>query len=131
MVIDKVAWVLLEDGRLLGARSHGMDAFYLPGGKREPGETDVDALLREIAEELTVSLVPETFHHVGTYEAPAHGKTDVTVRMTCYTADYSGTLTPQAEIAEIAWLTHADRDRVSAANRLVLDTLHTQGLLIP
>ncbi|MFD1930213.1 MULTISPECIES: NUDIX hydrolase [Nonomuraea] len=130
-MIDKVAWVLLEDGKLLGTRSHGKEAFYLPGGKREPGESDTDALLREIAEELTVELVPGTFHNVGTYEAPAHDRAGVTVRMTCYTADYKGTLRPSAEIAEIAWLTHADRDRVSAANRLVLDTLHTQGLLIP
>ncbi|MFE3455783.1 NUDIX domain-containing protein [Nonomuraea sp. NPDC059194] len=130
-MIDKVAWVLLEDGRLLGTRSHGKDAFYLPGGKREPGESDIDALVREIAEELTVALVPDTFHHVGTYEAPAHGRADATVRMTCYTADYVGMLRPSAEIAEIAWLTHGDRHRVSAANRLVLDTLHTQGLLIP
>ncbi len=50
--IDKIAWVSITQGQLLCARSKGKDIFYLPGGKREPGESDADTLLREIDEEL-------------------------------------------------------------------------------
>ena len=66
---DTVAWVRLERGRILCARPRGKDIFYIPGGKRESAESDLQTLLREITEELTVTLRPETVTHVGTYEA--------------------------------------------------------------
>lgn len=56
--IDKVAWLHVVDGKLLAARSAGKDTWYLPGGKREEGESDVETLIREIAEELSVTLDP-------------------------------------------------------------------------
>ncbi|WP_308287346.1 NUDIX domain-containing protein [Actinomadura parmotrematis] len=43
-----------EGGRVLSTRSRGKDVWYLPGGKREAGESDERTLLREIAEELAV-----------------------------------------------------------------------------
>ena len=55
MVIDTVAWVRLEDGLILCARPRAKDVFYIPGGKREGAETDLQTLRREIAEELTVT----------------------------------------------------------------------------
>lgn len=57
-LIDKIAWIRLEDGRILSTRSRGKDAYYLPGGKREPGETDAQTLIREIREELDVAITP-------------------------------------------------------------------------
>lgn len=45
--IDKIAWIHLEQRRLLTARNAGRDRFYLPGGKREPGESDLETLVRE------------------------------------------------------------------------------------
>ena len=47
-LIDKVAWIRLADGKILSTRSRGKDVYYLPRGKREPGETDVQTLVREI-----------------------------------------------------------------------------------
>ncbi|WP_406638563.1 NUDIX domain-containing protein [Amycolatopsis sp. WGS_07] len=128
--IDKVAWLHLVDGKLLAARSAGKDTWYLPGGKREAGETDVETLVREIAEELSVQLDPASAQPAGVWEAQAHGKADgVVVRMTCYTADYTGELKPSSEIESFGWLTHADHDQVSATVQLILDDLHAQGKL--
>lgn len=130
MSIDKVAWVRLEGGRILSTRSRGKDVFYLPGGKREPGESDVQTLVREIREELTVAIVPGSAAHLGTFEAQAHGHAVGTlVRMTCYTADYRGTLAPDNEIAEVSWLSYVDRDRVSPVDQLIFDHLHQAGQL--
>jgi 8-oxo-dGTP pyrophosphatase MutT (NUDIX family) len=42
----KVAWIRLEEGRILSTRSRGKEVYYLPGGKREPGESDLDTLDR-------------------------------------------------------------------------------------
>nr|WP_062335454.1 NUDIX domain-containing protein [Herbidospora sakaeratensis] len=128
--IDKIAWICLRDQRVLAARSHGKDAYYVPGGKREPGETDLDTLAREVREELNVTIVPGTEALVGVFEAQAHGKAaGVTVRLTCYTAGHEGEPAPAGEIAELAWLSYADRPRVSPANQAVFDHLHETGRL--
>jgi 8-oxo-dGTP pyrophosphatase MutT (NUDIX family) len=115
--IDKIAWIHLDGGRILATRSRGKDVYYLPGGKREPGETDVDTLVREIDEELAVAIVPATAAHLGTFEAQAHGHAEgVLVRMTCYTE-------------EVCWLTYRDRDRVSPVDQIIFDHLHGAGRL--
>ena len=129
-LIDKIAWLHLHNGQLLSTRSHGKDRYYIPGGKRETGETDQQTLLREIKEELTVDLDPASLQHAGTFEAPAHGHPDgVLVRMTCYWASYSGQLQPAAEIAEMVWLTYRHRPEVSAVDQLIFDWLKGQGEL--
>jgi 8-oxo-dGTP diphosphatase len=130
-VIDKIAWLHLHEGQLLSTRSRGKDRYYLPGGKREPGETDAQTLLREIEEELTVALDPTSLTYAGTFEAPAHGHpTGVLVHMTCYWAPrYTGTIQPAAEIAEVVWLTYRHRPQVSAVDQLIFDWLYHQQLL--
>ena len=129
-LIDKIAWLYLRDGQLLSTRSHGKDRYYIPGGKREAGETDHQTLLREISEELTVALNPASLEPAGTWEAPAHGHpAGVRVRMTCYWATYTGELRPAAEIAEVVWLTYRHREQVSAVDQLIFDSLREQGLL--
>ncbi|MCR8644603.1 NUDIX domain-containing protein [Paenibacillus sp. N1-5-1-14] len=124
-IIDKIAWIHIENGRVLGARSKGKSSFYIPGGKRDPGETDQETLIREIQEELSVQIKPDTIVHFGTFVATADGKAAGTqVQMTCYYADYEGELCPASEIEELAWLTHADRDQVSPATQMILDHLY-------
>ena len=130
MTIDKLAWIYIKDKKLLCARSKGKDIFYNPGGKREAGETDEQALVREIKEELNVDLVPGSLRYFDIFEAPAHGKEPgVMVRMICYTGDFVGTIAPSSEIEEIAWLTSADGARTSDAGRLVLGQLKERGLI--
>ena len=131
--VDTVAWVYLKDGRILCARPRGRDIFYIPGGKREGNEDDLQTLLREIGEELTVALRPATVTHVGTYEAhqpDGAGHPDgALVRMSCYAGEYSGTLTASGEIAELAWFSYADRPRVPAVDQLLFDDLKALGQL--
>lgn len=123
-VIDKVAWLYMKQDKILFARSKGQEVCYLPGGKREPGETDGDTLAREIQEELSVRIKPDTVEYFGTFEAQAHGKSEgVTVRMTCYTGDYEGELRPASEIEELVWLSAEDRVRMSPVCWLILDRL--------
>lgn len=129
-VIDKLALIYLQERRILAARSQGKDTYYLPGGKREAGESDHAALIREIKEELSVDLQPTTLAYVGHFEAQAHGRdAGVMVRMTCYTAAYEGTLAPAAEIAELAWLSYADKAHTSPVTHLIFDWLHERQLL--
>jgi 8-oxo-dGTP diphosphatase len=129
--IDTVAWVRMENGLILCARPRGKDVFYIPGGKREGAESDLQTLLREISEELAVTLVPETVRYAGTYEAeqPGAHPDGAVVRMICYTGDYRGTLAPSSEIDEFAWFSYADRPRVPLVDQLLFDALKATGQL--
>lgn len=129
--IDTVAWVCLAGGRVLGTRSRGRELFYIPGGKRHPGESDLETLVREVREEVSVEVLPGTAEHLGTYRAAADGHgAGVQVTMACYTAAHRGTLAAAGEIAELAWLGYADRDRTAPVDRVVFDDLLAAGRLV-
>ncbi len=129
-IIDKLAWIHLVDGQILSTRSKGRSKFYIPGGKREAAETDAQALSREIKEELSVELRLPSLELIGVFEAQADGhKPGILVRMTCYSADYTGKLKPDSEIEELVWLSYRDRDRVSPADQLIFDYLRDKGVL--
>lgn len=129
-MIDKIAWIQVEQGRILCVRSKGKELHYLPGGKREAGESDLQALVREVREELSVQIKQESAAHIGTFEAAAHGKEPGTiVRMTCYTADYEGVLSTASEIEELAWLSYEARHQLSPASQLIFDRLHELNML--
>lgn len=128
--IDKLAWVYIQDQQLLSARSQGKTAYYLPGGKREAGESDEAALRREIKEELTIDLIPTTIRYLATFRAQADGKPVGTmVKLTCYAAEFHGAITPSSEIAEAIWITTQDRDHCSPAAQLLLDWLKAKDLI--
>lgn len=129
-LIDKIAWIELKDYKILSTRSKGKDAYYIPGGKREAGESDHDTLIREIKEELTVDIQRESIAYMGTFQAQAHGHaTGIEVRMQCYKAQYAGKLAASAEIEEIVWLSYKDREKVSPVDKLIYDWLRQQELL--
>jgi 8-oxo-dGTP diphosphatase len=131
MLIDKLAWIHIENKRLLSTRSRGKDIYYIPGGKREPGESDEQALLREVKEELDVDLLRDTITFLGTFEAQAHGKEEGTlVRMTCYTADFSGELRASAEVEEALWLVYKDKDKSSPVDQIIFDWLKDRQLIV-
>ncbi|MFI5615530.1 NUDIX domain-containing protein [Amycolatopsis sp. NPDC051903] len=128
--IDALAWVHVRDRRLLSVRTRGKEKFYLPGGKREPGESDVAGLCREIREELGVELDPLSFRFFALLDERADGFADGRrVRMTCYTAEHTGEPVPSAEIAEAAWLGSGDGAACPPAGQRVLRMLAEQGLV--
>jgi len=128
--IDKLAFIEIKDRKLLVTLSRGKDTWYIPGGKRDGEETDLQALTREIKEELTVDVIPEMVRQYGVFEAQAHGKPEGTiVRMTCYIASYIGTLTPSAEIEKIDYFEYAKKEMCSPVDNLIFDNLKRKGLI--
>ncbi|MGR5142612.1 NUDIX hydrolase [Photobacterium sp. DNB23_23_1] len=129
-VIDKLAWVFIRDGKLLTVRSKGKELFYLPGGKREAGESDKQALIREIKEELSVDLVADTMKYVEVFTAQADGKEQgVSVKLTCYTSDYKGELQPDAEIEELKFVDGSNECICSIATIVALKWLGSRSLI--
>ena len=128
--IDKLAWLYIKEGKLLSARSKNKDLFYIPGGKREKGESDVQALIREIKEEISVDLVPSSIKYAETFKAQADGKDSETiVKLTCYFADYQGELSPDAEIEEIDFISYKDKSLCSQGSIKVMGWLKSQNLI--
>ena len=103
MIIEVVGAVIRDvAGRVLVVRKRQTGRFMLPGGKREPGEDDLAALRRELAEELDVRLVFAEL--LGRFEAPAANEPGATVRSCVYLADTSGAIRIGGEIEQLAWL---------------------------
>ena len=129
-IIDKLAWIEMKNHSILSTKSYGKDKYYIPGGKREPGESDEEALCREIKEELSVELHPHTLQLIGVFKAQAHGHPEGTlVQMTCYMAAYTGTLKAAAEIDAIVWLHYSDKDKIAPVDILIFDFLKEKKLL--
>ena len=128
--IDKLAFIYLKDKRVLETLSYGKDVWYIPGGKREANETDIEALIREVKEELNIDLLLDTIKHYGTFEAQAHGKAEgKLVRMTCYTAEFSGKLKPTTEVEKMAYFGYSDKHRTSPVDQIIFDDLKAKDLL--
>ena len=101
--IIKAGLCLMRGGKVLLARSEGDTHFQIPGGKIEPGETDVQALVRETQEELALTLEPGQAAFLGTFAAPAAGRADFVVEVRLYEAQTAAEPRPNSEIAELVW----------------------------
>ncbi|TNI19869.1 NUDIX hydrolase [Aeromonas salmonicida] len=130
IMIDKLAWLTFKDQQLLCARSHGKAIYYIPGGKREAGESDEAALMREIEEELSVTLQADTLRLACEFSAQADGKPEgVQVRLRCYTGEASGAPVASAEIAELRWLDSRHLEQISPVSRLLFAWLAEQNFV--
>ena len=128
--IDKLAYLEIKNRKLLVTLSKGKDIWYIPGGKREGSETDIEALTREVKEELSVDIKLKTAKKYGIFEAQAHGKPAGTiVRMTCYTAEYEGQLSPASEIDKFDYFEHRQKEFCSPVDNLIFEDLKNKDLI--
>ena len=137
--IDKLALILINSKReQLVARSYGKSVFYTPGGKREPDESDEEALIRECREELSVELSKSTIESYGIFEAQAYGKPEGTmVRITCYREvprdaelRLEKLVTASEEVEELKWINSSfDREKLTVTGIMILDDLKEKALI--
>ena len=128
-VIPCVGAVIKDDlGRLLLIkRGHapGAGLWSLPGGRIEPGETDAEALEREIREE--TGLAVQAGHLIGTVRRPA-GDGDV-FDIRDYTAAVTGgLLRPGDDAADARWVDAVELESLPITEGLT-ETLTSWGVL--
>ena len=102
---------------LLIRRGHepGAGLWSLPGGRIEPGETDEQAVAREILEETGLRVACGRL--VGTAELPGLGGAVVDVRDYLATVT-GGELAAGDDAADVRWVTAADLTRLPLTNGL-------------
>ena len=121
---------VIRDGAgrlLLIKRGHdpGAGLWSLPGGRIEPGETDAQALVREMREETGLTIAPGRL--LGTVERPGPGGSVIDIRDYAATVT-GGTLTPGDDAADARWAGPADLAALPLTDGLT-EALSSWGVL--
>ena len=104
-----------EAGHVLLVRKKGTRAFMQPGGKLQDSESHLDALDRELREELSCSVQPGSSAFLGTFTAPAANEPGCLVEAALYSVSLVGTISAASEIGEIIWLDPENLNEVELA----------------
>jgi 8-oxo-dGTP diphosphatase len=99
------ALLVREDGHTLLVRKRGTRSFMQPGGKIDPGETAQRALVRELNEELSITVDVNSLVPLGHFSAPAANEAGLNVHADLFLVECDQSVRPEAEIEEIAWVT--------------------------
>jgi 8-oxo-dGTP diphosphatase len=123
LIVDAAGRVLITQRRATDALPL---AWELPGGKVEPGEAPVDALVRELREELGIAAEVGRIWDVLFHAYPAFD-----LVMLVYACRITGGTSPRPlEVEDLAW--HApDRlpaDIILPADRPLVDRLAAEGV---
>lgn len=109
------ALIMNDKGQVLLVRKAGTTAFMQAGGKIGSDETPIDALKRELKEELDFTLRSEEAHYISLFTAPAAHEPNFSVAAHCYYIASSEAFKAHAEIAEVIWANPFEADHIALA----------------
>ena len=101
--------VVIKHHKLLLAFSNNKQAWYLPGGKVNEGETSTGALIREIKEELNIELNGSELKFYTHITAQAFGEArGIIMEQDCFIYDMNENPSPSAEIGGLKYFDSFD-----------------------
>ena len=106
-LIKKSALAVIRDNKLLVVRKKGSRDFLMPGGKPERDESVVEALRRELLEEIGCSVDDNSLSLLGHFEDfTSDGKSRVAIDL--FAGEIVGEPKASTEIEELLWISAAD-----------------------
>jgi 8-oxo-dGTP pyrophosphatase MutT (NUDIX family) len=106
--ICKSSLLIIKDKKVLFTKEFEKDRYFTPGGKIENGETEEDALVREVKEELGVNLVKPSLKFFAEFEDVATLERSTILNLKFYTGEISGEIKPSTDIEELRWFGRDD-----------------------
>jgi len=112
----RVSAVIMRDadGRVLNVRKRGTHTLMLPGGKPEAGETAAQTAVREVSEELGITLDLSQLRPLGEFRAAAANEAGHEVVADVFEHPYVEGVRVQAEIEQLEWV-HPSESRTDMA----------------
>lgn len=122
---ETVNVAIIRNAKILLVRKG--QSWLLPGGKPNPGESDIGCLCREVDEELSGTRL-ENIKYYNEFVGDTH--IQERFRTKVYLADIGGELRePSAEIKEYGWVDNTSKYNLSDMNLKVMDSLIRDGYL--
>ena len=129
MTTQKAGGIIIQNKRLLVVRNKGEGFFIAPGGTIEAGETPEQAIIRELREELAITVQPSALAYFGAFDN--HNKT---AYMTLFIVNsWAGLPRAANEIAQIKWIQTAEAGCVLATSifaQYVIPQLLQSGIIV-
>jgi 8-oxo-dGTP pyrophosphatase MutT (NUDIX family) len=102
--LPTVGLIAVKDNKMLLAFSKNKKAWYLPGGKIDVNETPVQALQREVKEELNLDIDPDQLKFYCHISVEAYGETQqLMMEQDCFLYEIDQHIVPGNEIEEVAY----------------------------
>jgi 8-oxo-dGTP diphosphatase len=103
-IVIAAALLLNPQGQTLLVRKRGTAFFMQPGGKIDAGEQPIEALARELQEELGIRIDPAHARFLGRSTAPAANEPGCQVECALFRVVIDEVVSPAAEIEEARWV---------------------------
>ena len=133
-MITTAGLLLIKDQKLLLAYSNNKKAYYLPGGKVDPGETTLEGLCREIKEELNLTLNPEWCTFYSHVQAMAYGEEPPRVmEQDCFLYPEVDGFEASAEIGDLKFFSTEEyaKEQIQVEGvKIIMDQLKLDGKMI-
>lgn len=125
--------LIIKDRKLLMTFSRNKECYYLPGGKLDAGESSAAALLRELQEELDITLTESDLQFETHITAPAYGEAGGTMmEQDCYMIMTDINPKPAAEIGALKYFRLMDylmEEQQAPGAVMILKHLKQKGII--
>lgn len=109
VILLAAAYITNSSGQILLVRKRGSPYYMQAGGKLEPGETPLQALQRELDEELGLAPTETAHaHYEGYFESPAANEPGHVVHAHVFTLTLDRSISAAAELEEARWISPAE-----------------------
>lgn len=117
-MITCVCLVVETESELLLVQARNRAKYYFPGGKIDDNETLTAALVRELEEELGLTVAEHELYYRNIVVGEAYPQPNTLTKLICFSTtkdiDWQN-IEPASEITDVQWIKKADEIRIAPA----------------